>query len=185
MPPIANTRYGQLQGEEEDGLSVFRGVPFAAPPLGELRFRAPRPPEAWDGVRDATEFASISMQTFTPGIELLGAWEAPVDEDCLSLNVWTPGLDDAARPVMVWIHGGGFSGGSGSTPIYDGRHLAQRGDVVVVTINYRLGALGYFYNPRLPTATIRRAATTGCATRSRRWSGSATTSPASAAIRTT
>ena len=76
MPPIANTRYGQLQGEEEDGLSVFRGVPFAAPPVGELRFRAPRPPEAWDGVRDATEFASISMQTFTPGIELLGAWEA-------------------------------------------------------------------------------------------------------------
>ena len=185
MPPIANTRYGQLQGVEEDGLAVFRGVPFAAPPLGELRFRAPRPPEAWDGVRDATEFASISMQTFTPGIELLGAWEAPVDEDCLSLNVWTPGLDDAARPVMVWIHGGGFSGGSGSTPIYDGRHLAQRGDVVVVTINYRLGALGYFYNPRSPTATIRRAATTGCATRSRRWSGYATTSPASAAIRTT
>ena len=149
MPPIANTRYGQLQGVEEDGLSVFRGVPFAAPPVGELRFRAPRPPEAWDGVRDATEFASMSMQTFTPGIELLGAWEGPVGEDCLTLNVWTPGLDDAARPVMVWIHGGGFSGGSGSTPIYDGRRLAQRGDVVVVTINYRLGALGYFYNPAL------------------------------------
>ena len=100
-------------------------------------------------MRDATEFASMSMQTFTPGIELLGAWEGPVGEDCLTLNVWTPGLDDAARPVMVWIHGGGFSGGSGSTPIYDGRRLAQRGDVVVVTINYRLGALGYFYNPAL------------------------------------
>ena len=149
MPPIANTRYGQLEGVGEDGLSVFRGVPFAAPPVGDLRFRAPRPPEAWDGVRDATEFASMSMQTFTPGIELLGAWEGPVGEDCLTLNVWTPGLDDAARPVMVWIHGGGFSGGSGSTPIYDGRRLAQRGDVVVVTINYRLGALGSFYNPAL------------------------------------
>ena len=73
----------------------------------------------------------------------------PVDEDCLSLNIWTPGLDDAKRPVMFWIHGGGFSGGSGATPIYDGQHLARRGDVVVVTINYRLGALGYLYNQAL------------------------------------
>ena len=89
------------------------------------------------------------MQTFMPGLELLGAWEMPVDEDCLSLNIWTPGLDDANRPVMFWIHGGGFSGGSGATPIYDGQHLARRGDVVVVTINYRLGALGYLYNQAL------------------------------------
>lgn len=149
MAAIAETKYGKLEGTEEDGLHVFRGVPFAAPPVGELRFRAPRPPEAWTGVRAAAEFGMLSMQTFMPGLELLGAWEGPIDEDCLTLNVWTPGLDDAARPVMVWIHGGGFSGGSGSTPIYDGRHLAQRGDVVVVTINYRLGALGYFYNPAM------------------------------------
>ncbi len=152
MPPIVNTKYGKLQGRTEDDLHVFRGVPFAAPPVGELRFRAPRPPEAWDGVRDATEVGFGSMQTFVQGLELLGAWEMPVDEDCLTLNIWSPGLDDAKRPVMFWIHGGGFSGGSGATPIYDGQHLARRGDVVVVTINYRLGALGYLYNQALTDA---------------------------------
>ena len=149
MPPTVATKYGRIAGQQEDDLAVFRGIPFAAPPVGDLRFRAPRPPEAWAGVRDAREFSAGSMQTFLPGIELLGAWEQPVDEDCLTLNVWSPGLDDAKRPVLVWIHGGGFASGSGSTPIYDGQHLARRGDVVVVTINYRLGALGYFYNPHL------------------------------------
>ena len=149
MPPIVNTKYGQLQGQTEDDLHVFRGIPFAAPPVGELRFRAPRPPEPWDGVKVANEPGPGSMQTFMPGLELLGAWEMPVDEDCLSLNIWTPGMDDAKRPVMFWIHGGGFSGGSGATPIYDGQHLSRRGDVVVVTINYRLGALGYLYNQAL------------------------------------
>ena len=152
MPPVVNTRYGKLQGQTEDGLHVFRGVPFAAPPVGELRFRAPRPPEPWDGVREANEVGYGSMQTFMPGLELLGAWEMPVNEDCLTLNIWTPGLDDAKRPVMFWIHGGGFSGGSGATPIYNGQHLASRGDVVVVTINYRLGALGFLYNQALTDA---------------------------------
>ena len=149
MPPIIATKYGRVSGQQEDDIAVFRGIPFAAPPTGELRWRAPREPEAWQGVREANEFSPASMQTFMPGIELLGAWEQPVDEDCLTLNIWTPGIDDAARPVMVWIHGGGFAAGSGSTAIYDGQHLARRGDVVVVTINYRLGALGYLYNPAL------------------------------------
>ena len=144
--PVVDTRHGKLQGLLEDDLHVFRGIPFAAPPVGELRFRAPRPPEPWDGVREANEVGHGSMQMFVPGLELLGAWEMPVDEDCLTLNIWTPGLDDAKRPVMFWIHGGGFAGGSGATPIYDGQHLARRGDVVVVTINYRLGALGFLYN---------------------------------------
>lgn len=149
MPPTVATRYGQIAGRQEDDLAVFRGIPYAAPPLGELRWRAPRDPESWDGVREADEFGPGAMQTFMPGIELLGAWEQPLDEDCLTLNIWTPGLDDAARPVMVWIHGGGFASGSGTTPIYDGQHLARRGDIVLVTINYRLGALGYFYNEAL------------------------------------
>ncbi len=149
MPPTIATKYGRVSGQQEDDIAVFRGIPFAAPPTGELRWRAPREPEAWQGVREANEFSPASMQTFMPGIELLGAWEQPVDEDCLTLNIWTPGLDDAVRPVMVWIHGGGFAAGSGSTAIYDGQHLARRGDVVVVTINYRLGALGYLYNPAL------------------------------------
>jgi para-nitrobenzyl esterase len=144
--PVVDTRQGKLQGQTEDDLHVFRGIPFAAPPVGELRFRAPRPPEPWDGIREANEVGAGSIQTFVQGLELLGAWEMPVDEDCLTLNIWTPGLDDARRPVMFWIHGGGFAAGSGATPIYDGQHLARRGDVVVVTINYRLGALGYLYN---------------------------------------
>ena len=152
MPSIVDTKYGKLQGRTEDDLHVFRGIPFAAPPVGELRFRAPRPPEPWDGVREANEVGPGSMQFFVEGLELLGAWEMPVDEDCLTLNIWTPGLDDAKRPVMFWIHGGGFSGGSGATPIYDGQHLARRGDVVVVTINYRLGALGFLYNEALTDA---------------------------------
>ena len=149
MPPTVATSYGQLAGQQEDDLAVFRGIPYAAPPQGDLRWRAPREPEAWSGLREANEFGPGSMQTFIQGLELLGAWEQPVDEDCLTLNIWTPGLDDAARPVMVWIHGGGFAAGSGTTPIYDGQHLARRGDVVVVTINYRLGALGFFYSPAL------------------------------------
>ena len=149
MPPTVATKYGRIAGRQEDDIAVFRGIPYAAPPLGELRWRAPRDPESWDGIREADEFGPGSMQTFMPGIELLGAWEQPVDEDCLTLNIWTPGVDDAARPVMVWIHGGGFASGSGTTPIYDGQHLARRGDIVLVTINYRLGALGYFYNEAL------------------------------------
>ena len=145
MPPVVHTRYGPIQGRTEDDLHVFRGVPYAAPPVGELRFRAPRPPESWDGVRETTEFGASSIQTYAPGIELLAFDEAPTDEDCLTLNVWTPGLDDAKRPVMFWIHGGAYSAGTGGTPLYDGQHLARRGDVVVVTINYRLGALGFLY----------------------------------------
>ena len=147
--PVVETRQGKLQGLVEDDLHVFRGVPFAAPPVGDLRFRAPQPHEPWDGVRAANEVGYGSMQMFAPGLELLGAWEMPVDEDCLTLNIWSPGLDDAKRPVLFWIHGGAFSAGSGATPIYDGQHLARRGDVVVVTINYRLGALGFLYNQAL------------------------------------
>ncbi|MYJ01071.1 MAG: carboxylesterase family protein, partial [Chloroflexi bacterium] len=85
MPPIVDTRYGKLQGQTEDDLHVFRGVPFAAPPVGELRFRAPRPPEPWDGVRDATEFCYGAMQKCVCGLEVLGAWEMPGGEDCLTL----------------------------------------------------------------------------------------------------
>ena len=149
MPPIATTQYGRVQGSEEDGLCVFRGVPFAAPPVGELRFRTPRPPESWDGVRDATEFGPTSLQDWAPGLEYLGAAPEPTSEDCLYLNVWSPALDAGKRPVMVWIHGGGFTIGSGSTPTYDGQHLARRGDVVIVTINYRLGALDFLADPVL------------------------------------
>ena len=152
MSAVAETTAGMVAGTLEDGLCVFRGIPYAAPPIGDRRFRAPAPPEPWPGVRSAQAFGPISLQA--PN-EMLEALLPPADppqpqsEDCLYLNVWTPGLDDAARPVMVWIHGGAFTIGSGSEPYYDGARLAKRGDVVVVTINYRLGALGFLNLPSL------------------------------------
>ncbi|MXY86978.1 MAG: carboxylesterase family protein [Chloroflexi bacterium] len=151
MSAIAQTTAGTIEGTEENGLSVFRGVPFAAPPVGELRFKAPQPVESWDGVRDAKSFGPISLQAPNEMLEALlpvSDPPQPQSEDCLYLNVWTPGLD-GARPVMVWIHGGAFTIGSGSEDYYDGANLASRGDVVIVTINYRLGALGFLNLPAL------------------------------------
>ena len=152
MSAIAQTTAGQIEGTEENGLCVFRGIPFAAPPIGDLRFKAPRPVEPWNGGREARTFGPISLQA--PN-EMLDALLPPADppqpqsKDCLYLNVWTPGLDDASRPVMVWIHGGAFTIGSGSEEYYNGANLASRGDVVIVTINYRLGALGFLNLPAL------------------------------------
>ena len=150
MDAIAETAAGSVGGFEEDGLCVFRGIPYAAPPVGELRFRAPQPHPGWEGVRDAGDFGAIAPQISNDGLEeLLGSFPQPQSEDCLFLNVWTPGVDGARRPTLVWIHGGGFTIGSGSEPYYAGATLADRGDVVVVTINYRLGALGFLRAPAL------------------------------------
>jgi para-nitrobenzyl esterase len=147
MNTIVETSKGKLSGTTERGVSVFRGIPFARPPLGDLRFRAPQPVEPWEGVRDATSFGPTAMQVPNEALEaLIGRRRErpPVDEDCLYLNVWTPAADGGQRPVMVWIHGGGFTSGAGSEPLYSGSTLASR-DVVVVTINYRVGALGSLY----------------------------------------
>jgi para-nitrobenzyl esterase len=146
--PVVETRSGRIQGLAEPGVDAFRGIPFAAPPVGALRFRPPQPPEAWAGVRDATRFGPPAPQAPSPVMRMLGGQgELGWSEDCLTLNVWTPGADRARRPVLVWIHGGAFTTGSGGFPIYDGSSLARRGDVVVVTINYRLGALGFLALP--------------------------------------
>ncbi len=142
---VVSTNYGDLRGVAEDGIHVFRGVPYAAPPVGPLRFRPPRPPERWTGPRDALEFGPVAAQLPSPLEALFGAAPPAHSEDCLTLNVWTPGLDDARRPVMVWIHGGAFVNGNGATPWYDGRRFAAQGDVVLVTINYRLGAFGFLH----------------------------------------
>ena len=145
-PAAVRVTSGELIGRDEAGLFVFRGVPYAQPPLGELRFAPPQAAEPWSGTRDAFEFGPVSVQALNPHMQqTLAMGPEPVSEDCLTLNVWTPGLDDGRRPVLFFIHGGGFTLGAGSQPVYDGASLARRGDVVVVTINYRLGILGFLY----------------------------------------
>lgn len=145
MDTVVETRWGRLRGDERGGVVVFRGIPYARPPVGSRRFRPPERPAAWAGVRDATAPGPSAPQLSVGNgriLPLLGPGSR-CDEDCLYLNVWTPALDRARRPVMVWIHGGAFLLGSGSSPLYSGRALARRGDVVVVSIHYRLGALGF------------------------------------------
>jgi len=142
---IAATRSGKVEGVEHDGVLVFRGIPFAAPPVGPRRFLPPVREAAWDGVRDATRFSPEIAQAELPIARVLGSTGGESNEDGLYLNVWTPACDDARRPVMVWIHGGAYIFGSGSVPWYDGKNFARHGDVVVVTINYRLGPLGFLH----------------------------------------
>jgi para-nitrobenzyl esterase len=140
---VVGTGLGKLQGIEQDGVRVFRGIPYAKAPVGALRFRPPQPPEPWSGVRDATRFGPSAPQPPLLLAALPGFDIGPQSEDCLTLNVYAPAAAGRPRPVMVWIHGGGFVIGSGSQVIYDARALVRRGDVVVVTINYRLGVFGF------------------------------------------
>ncbi len=142
---VITTTGGRLEGVSAEGVTRFLGVPFAAPPTGEARFRPPRPPQPWTGVRTADTFGHSAPQTSDLLDRVLGLGDLPRSEDCLTLNVWTPACDDRHRPVLVWVHGGAFVTGSGATPWYDGSRLARRGDVVVVTLNYRLGALGFLH----------------------------------------
>ncbi len=135
------TTHGLVEGIREGGLDVFRGIPYASPPVGERRFRAPQPLEPWTGVRSATGFSAIAPQP-PPVRQMFPGEPLEQAEDSLYLNVWTPGTT-GRRPVMVWIHGGAFVTGSGAGVLYRGDRLAARGDTVVVTINYRLGVLGF------------------------------------------
>jgi para-nitrobenzyl esterase len=136
--PVARTRYGRIRGESEGGVHIFKGVRYGARPP---RFAAPAPPRPWRDVADARAFGPASPQR---------GGESHQSEDCLFLNIWTSALRDGARrTVMVYIHGGAYSGGSGSSPLYDGTRLALRGDVVVVSLNHRLNAFGYGYLARL------------------------------------
>jgi para-nitrobenzyl esterase len=139
---------GALEGTTADGgrLRVFKGVPYAAPPVGALRWRAPQPVSAWTGVRKADAFGA---QCHQPPIFGDIVFDRPASEDCLYLNLWTPAKDAAAAlPVMVWIHGGGYQAGASHEPRHDGQRLANKG-VVLVTINYRLGVFGFFAHPAL------------------------------------
>ena len=156
--PVVDTAQGKVQGLKNDGVDVFLGLPYAAPPVGPLRFKAPQPATSWQGIYDATTMGAPCMQMYSPSgpntsdltrqlqTVFPTAGEAKIDnEDCLYLNVWTPRADTAQRPVMVWFHGGGYAYGSGGWPVYNGRNLAAKGDVVVVTVNHRLNAFGYSY----------------------------------------
>ena len=138
---IAQTTYGPVQGQEKEGVLLFAGIPYAAPPTGSRRFRAPEPHDGWTDTRPALKFGPAAPQYPTGGLTA----SVPVrwDEDCLTLNIATPAIDDARRPVLFWIHGGAYRTGQGNVPWYNGARFARRGDLVVVSINYRLGALGF------------------------------------------
>ncbi len=138
---IIETKQGKIEGYERQGIKKFKGIPFAEPPIGDLRFKPSIPKEPWSSVLDCTKFGPVVPQResfFTPRPPPLQD-----EEKCLSLNVWTPETDDEKRPVLFWIHGGGFSFGSGSGT--NGTYLANLGNVVVVSINYRLGIFGYIF----------------------------------------
>ncbi len=144
-PPVVEVAQGRLAGALSEGVASFKNVPYAAAPIGALRWRPPVPAAAWSGIRQADRVGAICIQPPANGDP--GVGPLPMSEDCLTLNVWA---EEGARnrPVMVWIHGGGYNNGSGTAFLYDGTNLARRG-VVVVTINYRLGRLGFFDHPAL------------------------------------
>jgi len=150
---LVSISQGTLRGVMDDGVRAFLGIPYAAPPVGERRWRAPIPASAWQGVRDASQYGASCMQTLAPAGR--GPWtheyvvQDQVSEDCLFLNVWTPAVEgESPYPVMLWIHGGAFVEGSASVPIYNGAALARQG-IVVIGINYRLGAFGFLAHPEL------------------------------------
>lgn len=148
---------GGLIGGTADGeVRVYKGIPFAAPPVGNLRWQPPQPVVSWNGVRDASEFSADCMQAAYPEGSFYYRPARPTSEDCLSLNIWTAAKEGEKRPVMVWIHGGALTRGSGAIATYNGASLARKG-VILVTINYRLGPLGYLAHPEL-TAESDRAA---------------------------
>ncbi len=151
---IVKTKYGKIEGTYEKDLFVFKGIPFAAPPVGKLRWMPPEPPASWSDIRQAKTYGTIAPQNLMFP-DLFGEEDPePQSEDCLFLNIWTPGLVNSRRPVMVWIHGGAFSIGSGSSVMYRDSTLPSRGNIVLVTINYRLGLLGFLNLNELSSGKI-------------------------------
>lgn len=149
---VVETTNGPVRGYVEDGLDVFKGLRYGAAPVGPARFKPPTRPAPWIETAEALAYGAPAIQSgLAPGERRSSPADPPApdepasSEDCLFLNVWTPGLADAARPVMVWLHGGGFANGSGGAAMYDGAALARRGDVVTVTLNHRLNVFGYLH----------------------------------------
>ena len=161
---IVRTNSGELRGARENGIAVFRGVPYAAAPVGALRFAPAQPMPAWSGARDATQDGPVAPQGRSRLAHVMGDFERPQSEDCLTLTLWTPEPKPApapslaqgkgGRPVLVWIHGGAFSSGAGSLPWYSGESFARQGGLVAVSINYRLGALGFLCLPGISDGNL-------------------------------
>lgn len=149
---IAHTTSGAVRGVAADGLTTFRAVPYAAPPVGHLRFAAPAPHTPWTGVRDCTRPGASAPQGPSRLDAVMGVLPFGQSEDCLTLTVWTPAADAARRPVIYWLHGGAYQSGGAHQAFYDGGGLARACDVVVVGVNYRLGALGYLHLPEAEAA---------------------------------
>jgi para-nitrobenzyl esterase len=194
------TTAGRLRGLRAGSIHQFKGVRYGGTTEGPFRFLPPQPLSAWTGVQNAASYGPSAPQhhnqmpgnfpTLPPPINDVYKWywaaDLPISEDCLSLNVFTPSVNDTAkRPVMVWLHGGGFANGSGTARGFDGTNLARDGDVVVVTVNHRLNILGHLFLATWVTNGLPMPATTGCSTSSQRWNGCAITSKALAATRTT
>ena len=149
---VVQTSNGPVRGYLEDGLAVFKGLRYGAAPVGQQRFKPPQRPQAWSEISEAVSYGAPAIQSgLAPGERGSSPGDPPApdepgsSEDCLFLNVWSPGLDAEARPVMVWLHGGGFANGSGGAAMYDGGALARKGDVVTVTVNHRLNVFGYLH----------------------------------------
>ena len=150
--PVAHTALGDICGVRRDGVTTFRGVPYAEPPVGERRFAAAEPVHPWKGLREATEHGAIAPQLPSRLRVAMGDFARPQSEDCLTLTINTPAVDANRRPVLVWLHGGAWITGAGSLDWYDGARLAGEGDIVCVGVNYRLGALGWLHRPGIVDA---------------------------------
>lgn len=146
MNTLVETKFGKVQGGTNGSVCFWKGIPYAKAPVGKRRFQKPEPPEPWDKILDATRFGSMVMQpSDTSFSAVLGEADQPMSEDGFYLNIWSPAADGKKRPVLFWIHGGAYQFGSGSSPWYDGTEFAKNGDVVVVTINYRLNVFGFLH----------------------------------------
>lgn len=151
--PVVRSPAGSVRGEAAGEIDVYRGIPYSRPPVGDLRRRSPLQMARWSGVRGATQFGPVCYQPTARGTSIYASPIGAMSEDCLTLNIWAP-ANASNAPVLVWIHGGALTTGSGSEAAYDGARLAQHG-VIVVSINYRLGALGYLAHPALSAESRR------------------------------